>query len=240
MQLVERYLKSRLSNVNEHKQLEELSNQLSKLQMDLRTVNQEHQATQNQYLITNSVKKMSQHYQAEYGRISAEKKNLPGKTQWKILTEFLSETVSRIETHTPWFFHMKPGTKDTHARGLSINASNVQTHTQEERMQRRRDKIGKCPICQGEHTYKTRFGVDCPSDRLSSCDQFKNLSVEERAVRLESLSGCELCTSTQHRRDKCQSQQNPCDFRDGGVVCSKLHSQMFHSPKMAYVNHVGS
>ena len=59
-------------------------------------------------------------------------------------------------------------------------------------------------------------------------------------MRLESLSGCALCTSTRHRRDKCQSQQNPCGFRDGGVVCSKLHSQMFHGAKVAYVNHVGS
>ena len=196
--MVERYLESRLSEVNEHKQLEELSNQLSKLQMDLRTVNQEQQATQNQYLINNAVKKMSLSYQAEYGRVSAEKKSVPGETQWKTLTDFLAETVNRIETHTPWFFH----TKTAHARGLSINASNVQTSDQEDRMQKRRDRIGKCPICQGEHTYKAVTGVVWPSDRLSSCDQFKALSVEERAVRLESISGCALCTSTQHRRDK--------------------------------------
>ena len=84
----------------EHKQLEELSNQLSKLQMDLRTVNQEQQATQNQYLINNVVKKMSLHYQEEYGKVSAVKKSVPGETQWKTLTDFLAGTVNRIETHT--------------------------------------------------------------------------------------------------------------------------------------------
>ena len=125
--MVERYHESTLREVNEHKQLEELSNQLSKLQMDLRTVNQEQQATQNQYLINNAVKKMSLQYQEEYGKISAEKKSVPGETQWKTLTDFLAETVNRIETHTPWFFHTKP----THAKGLSINANNVQTSAQE-------------------------------------------------------------------------------------------------------------
>ena len=189
MQLVESYLESSLSNVNEHKQLEELSNQLSQLQMDLRTVNQERQATLNQYLINKSVRKMSRHYQEEYRKVSIEKRNHPGQTQWKTLTGFLRDTVDSIETDNPWILHEKP------VKGLSINASNVQTQDWD-RMQRRRDRIGKCPICQANHTYKNKFGIDWPSDRLSSCEKLWELSVEERVVRLESLSGCALCTST--------------------------------------------
>ena len=69
---------SSLSDVNEHKQLEDLSNQLSQLQMDLRTVNQERQATQSQFLVNRSVRKMSKHFQEEYRKYSNEKRNLPG------------------------------------------------------------------------------------------------------------------------------------------------------------------
>ena len=90
------------------------------------------------------------------------------------------------------------GVKEVQKKALSINTSTV---LDDDRLQKRREKLGKCPICQGEHTYKNRRGQMWPSDWLSGCENFQKLSPEERAVRVESLGGCAECTSTQHQTD---------------------------------------
>ena len=59
------------------------------------------------------------------------------------------------------------------------------------------EKIGCCKLCNRAHTYerKLSFGkVKWPSNRLSSCDQYKKMGVEERSKKMEELKGCAICT----------------------------------------------
>ena len=61
-----------------------------------------------------------------------------------------------IETHTPWFLHKKPETEYI-TKELSINSNQV---LNEEKSLRRREKLGKCPVCQGEYSYRSKLGPD--------------------------------------------------------------------------------
>ena len=54
---------------------------------DLRAVRQEDQVTQKTYLLQQAVQKIPKDYQAKYAAARMKKMNLPGQTQWRIITE---------------------------------------------------------------------------------------------------------------------------------------------------------
>ena len=235
--VIKEFLDTELSSKTEPRQVKELHCKLMELYINLKTVNQVDQLTKITYILDRAVTKLPEKYREKYMERYFEKKNIPGQTQWKILTKFLDTQVKMFEQISPEMLEEGYGVKEVQKKALSINSSTVLDN---DKFQRRREKLGKCPICQGEHTYRNRLGVMWPSDRLSGCEKFQKLSPEERAVKVESVGGCAQCTSTQHKRDSCFSQQNPCGFKDGSSVCTKLHSQMLHGTKVAYVNAIGS
>jgi hypothetical protein len=49
-----------------------------------------------------AVQKIPKDYQTKYAAASMEKENLPGQTQWRILTQFLKHQRDMLECHTPW------------------------------------------------------------------------------------------------------------------------------------------
>ena len=74
---------------------------------DLKAVQQESQVTQNVYLLQKTVQKIPKEYQSKYADVCMEKKNQPGETQWKILTDFLMTQVAMLEQHMPWELEVK-------------------------------------------------------------------------------------------------------------------------------------
>ena len=62
-----------------------------------------------------------------------------------------------------------------------------------------------CPVCQGKHTYPTKDGKKLGCVRLSSCDTWKTMSIEERARHIKERNGCIICLDRtgQHQSATC-------------------------------------
>ena len=69
-----------------------------------------------------------------------------------------------------------------------------------------KERVGKCPVCNGTHAYKrqTDYGeVNWPSSRLKECSAWIKLSQVDRGRRLEESKGCPKCTAWNHALDRC-------------------------------------
>ena len=95
-----------------------------------------------------------------------------------------------------------------------------------------------CPACQEQHTIKGRDGKILYKNRLSVCEVFQELSVEERAELVEKVGVCALCldwTGT-HNYNTCTEQRSggrgpfkPCARPSGnGELCGRKHHEMLH------------
>ena len=59
-----------------------------------------------------------------------------------------------------------------------------------------RKRVGKCPVCKGEHTFKSKWRPEpWPADRLIQCRKFNDMQSKQRAEVLEKVKGCARCTS---------------------------------------------
>ena len=83
----------------------------------------------------------------------------------------------------------------------------------------RQDKIDKCSACSENQTFKAKSGYDYPSSQLRPCVKFKALSVGERAYKLESLTGCALWTSFNHKRDGWTLEKRLCGIAEKNSKC---------------------
>ena len=93
-----------------------------------------------------------------------------------------------------------------------------------------KESFGKCPLCKDRHTFKKkRDGQVWPSDRLSSCEEFRKWSEKDRATNLEKHKACPRCLSWMHGKDSkdCKAPKNNCfKDKDGGAKCNGDHSRM--------------
>ena len=93
-----------------------------------------------------------------------------------------------------------------------------------------KESFGKCPLCKARHTFKKkRDGQVWPSDRMSSCEEFRKLSEKDRAASLEKHKACPRCLSWMHGNDSkdCRAPKNNCfKDKDGGAKCNGDHSRM--------------
>ena len=81
--------------------------------------------------------------------------------------------------------------------------------------------------------------------RLSRCDKFRNMDIQNRVRELERLKGCALCLDAtgDHQRDKCpartknnQPYQNCSMIDSNGNKCNKKHNPWVHGSTSSYVN----
>ena len=104
--------------------------------------------------------------------------------------------------------------------------------------QKLKESIGKCPLCSSYHTYKRRKdGQIWPSDRFSTCEKFRNLSIKEMAETLEKNDSCSRCLSWLHKRDSkdCRASKNSCGAeKDGGAKCTADHSKFVCGSESVY------
>ena len=100
----------------------------------------------------------------------------------------------------------------------------------ENEKQKAKDACGKCPQCRSRHTFKRRSdGQIWPSDRFSSCEQFRNMSEKDRASVLERNKSCSRCLSWNHDRSSkdCKAPKSSCGLDKGsGNLCKSDHSRM--------------
>ena len=105
-----------------------------------------------------------------------------------------------------------------------------------------------CPACHCQHTFTGQDGSTILyKTRLSVCDTFKALSVEERVAMVEEARGCALCLdwTGSHQRDTCKEKISVakglfenCKEAVNGNPCGKKHNYMLHGSAAKFVNFV--
>ena len=98
--------------------------------------------------------------------------------------------------------------------------------------------FGRCPLCKAHHDYKRKKdGGIWPSDRFSSCEDFRKKSESERADVLEKNTSCSRCLSWLHAKASkdCKAPKSSCGYdKGGGVKCKEDHSRMVCGSGNAY------
>ena len=87
-----------------------------------------------------------------------------------------------------------------------------------------------CGLCQVPHKVEEGKNKGKFKTRLSACDQFRSLSVNERAQVLADVEGCIKCTDWQHSSKNCDAvygkrKWQPCSVKEGNgsPKCGKDH-----------------
>ena len=101
----------------------------------------------------------------------------------------------------------------------------------------------KCPVCAATHLWTGKDGKTFFKTRLSTCDEFKAKTPQERATIIAEAKGCVFCldwTSSHKAADCVMKRQGkplePCSIKDGGVVCGRRHDPLVHGTNVAYCN----
>ena len=106
---------------------------------------------------------------------------------------------------------------------------------EQKRLEACKQKIGKCPACNGEHTYKSKWSkTPWPSDRLVVCKKYNDMNHRQRAELLEKVAGCARCTSWKHCKKDCKVPMIDCKELVGGSKCGRDHSKLVCNSGVVY------
>ena len=104
-----------------------------------------------------------------------------------------------------------------------------------------------CPACNLHHTHISPKGETMYRTRLSSCNVFQNLSIEDKTAVVERSNICTLCLdwTVTHSKDTCDSRVrgellSACKVWVNGVECGKKHNMLLHRSTAAICNVVRS
>ena len=106
-------------------------------------------------------------------------------------------------------------------------------------------KPKECPACNNQHTFTGQDGTMLYKTRLSVCDDFKALSVDDRVALVEGAGGCALCLdwTGSHQRDTCKEKVSAkmglfdsCKQMVNGQPCGRKHNYMLHGSTSKYCN----
>ena len=126
----------------------------------------------------------------------------------------------------------------TRVRADDSDSDDNPVKKKEELKKKLKEKFGVCPVCKSRHSYKNRRdGSVWPSDRLSSCENFRGMSEKERAAVLEKHTSCSRCLSWIHAKESsdCKAPKSSCGFdKGGGSNCKGDHSRMVCGSGNAY------
>ena len=104
-----------------------------------------------------------------------------------------------------------------------------------------------CPTCNLHHTHISPKGETMYRTRLSSCNVFRNLSIQDKTTVVEQQNICPLCLdwTVTHSRDNCNSRVrgeviSGCKVFFNGNECGKKHNIFLHGPTATICNVVNS
>ena len=99
-------------------------------------------------------------------------------------------------------------------------------------------KFGRCKLCGNAHTYNRKVAGESmiwPSERLTSCDRFVKMSLEQKAEFLEAKGCCPRCLSWNHQKDQCKVKPPTCGLKlPNGEFCLRDHHRSMHHSKSQY------
>ena len=126
-----------------------------------------------------------------------------------------------------------------HAKDCASKKSPSKSHSSQ---QVRSQPKENCPFCKKQGRDEVHeYMPGKVSLRLSSCQAFKDLGVEERAAYIEEIKGCALCLGWKgdHNAENCPATYGrnnepykPCHVQN----CGKKHHSFLHGTTNAYVN----
>ena len=167
------------------------------------------------------------------------------KDKWSALMAFLEESYDKAVQEKLLLASINT-TEIKKASGLAATVVEDDSSQSDEESQSKEDqrrqrledarlKAGKCPLCQLEHTFKTRWTNQMwPSDRFITCKRFNDMSQRQKAEAIESVSGCPRCTSWAHGKNECTSPVIDCKEVINGAQCHKDHSRVVCNSGVAY------
>ena len=119
--------------------------------------------------------------------------------------------------------------------GASAEANNREREKQKTRLENAKKRVGKCPVCGKEHTFKSQWSTTpWPSDRFLMCQKFGDMSKKQRAEALKRAGGCIRCTAWGHQKSDCKLDLVDCKETVNGSRCHKDHSKLVCDSGVAY------
>ena len=104
-----------------------------------------------------------------------------------------------------------------------------------------------CPACNLHHTHISPKGETMYRTRLSSCNVFWNISIQDKTAVVERSNICPSCLdwTVAHSRDTCDSRFmgklfSACKVWVNGIECGKKHNLPLHGSTAAICNVVKS
>ena len=129
-------------------------------------------------------------------------------------------------------FEDDSGSEDVE-KDASVNVTKKEASRK--KLEEARKRVGKCPLCKQEHTYKSRWRPQpWPADRFFMCKKFNDMQTTQRAQTLEKFSGCARCTSWNHQSSGCTMPVVDCGELINGSRCHKDHSSLVCNSGIAY------
>ena len=98
-----------------------------------------------------------------------------------------------------------------------------------------------CPICMEPHKVNEGKNHGKFKTRLSSCEKFRDMSVNDRGGAMEAAQACVKCTDWTHKKSQCDAKfgnkawQN-CTMKDSsGQKCGQQHHNLLHGSTHGYI-----
>ena len=137
------------------------------------------------------------------------------KDKWAAIIAFLEDSYEKLLLAS-YTTTAKDGPGQRKATNLASTTLDNQAHSDKEEKQRKaleeaRSRVGKCPVCKLEHTFKTKWStVLWPSDIFVTCKKFGDMTNKQSAETLEKVKGCPRCTSWGHNKQSCKLPVQTC------------------------------
>ena len=81
-------------------------------------------------------------------------------------------------------------------------------------------------------------GYDYVGNKLWDCKEFLRMNIMERSAAVVDNKCCAQCLFWSHQQDQCdQKTRFPCDVKEGGQECGRLHHRLLHGTKVVSLNH---
>ena len=250
---------AKVKGANDHQVIVNVESLIKQLHQRLVKVNQESQLVDSFFLMNHAISLLPMQTREEFAKEQDMKiQSLPtgeiftANNLWTLLVQFLKQKRTMIHQHFP--LELKAKCKAEESTGKSgkkqigviktgVNkdhsqanfSKNVHSDNKIADMQRR---FGKCTVCTGYHTWKSKRNGVQASSRLSNCEKFMDMDLETRATTVEKVNACFRCLDYTHEKTNCKFSVTAfsCIFKDtNGVKCGKDHHAKLHGSKYRLV-----
>ena len=97
-----------------------------------------------------------------------------------------------------------------------------------------------CPVCAEPHKVTEGKNLGKFKTRLSSCEKFRDMSINERGGVMESAQACVKCTDWTHKKTDCDAKfgnkpWQTCTVKEDGQKCGQKHHNLLHGSTHAYI-----